>query len=161
MASSPLRDRSARRWFVVAAVLGGVHAAFSLYWAAGGRWLVATLGDRLLEQFADMVWVLVPVGLVKAAVAVVPLLLDRHGWPWRRPTRAVCWVGAGVLIAWGGINTVVGQLVLTGVVSPEGGYDRLGMIGHAWLWDPLFLVWGLALAAGMALSRARGTDRSR
>ena len=27
------------------------------------------------------------------------------------------------------------------------------MVGHAFLWDPLFLAWGLALAVGLAQSR--------
>ena len=60
---------------------------------------------------------------------------------------------ATVLIFWGGINTVVGNLVLGGAIEPSGGYDRPGMIGHAWLWDPLFLIWGTALAVGLAGSR--------
>jgi hypothetical protein len=50
---------------------------------------------------------------------------------------------------------VVGNLVLVGAIRPTAGYDRLGMIGHAFMWDPLFLVWGVALAVGMAKTRAR------
>ncbi len=29
------------------------------------------------------------------------------------------------------------------------------MIGHAYLWDPLFLAWGVALAIGLFASRGR------
>ena len=57
---------------------------------------------------------------------------------------------------WGGLNTIVGNLVLAGAIVPEGGFDRTGMIGHAFLWDPLFAVWGLALA--VALARRRGRE---
>jgi hypothetical protein len=65
----------------------------------------------------------------------------------------VCWAGAALLVARGGSNTVVGQLVLAGVIQPDGGYDRAAMVGHAWLWDPLFLVWGISLAIGLWLTR--------
>ncbi len=50
----------------------------------------------------------------------------------------------------------MGNLVLAGAVAPDGGYDRAGQVGHAWLWDPLFLVWGIALVVG--LLRLRTSD---
>ena len=61
-----------------------------------------------------------------------------------------------MLVAWGGLNTVVGNLVLAGAIVPDGGFDRPGMVGHAFLWDPLFLAWGLALAVGLWGSRGEG-----
>lgn len=51
----------------------------------------------------------------------------------------------------------MGNLVLAGVIRPESGFDRAGMIGHAYLWDPLFLAWGAALALGLIASRGRPT----
>ena len=63
-----------------------------------------------------------------------------------------------MLVVWGGLNTVVGNLVLAGWIVPDGGYDRAGMIGHAWLWDPLFLAWGLALAVGLRWDRSRSAS---
>ena len=54
-----------------------------------------------------------------------------------------------LLILWGGVNTVTGNLVLSGTVEPDGGYDHDGMVGHAWLWDPLFFIWGVALVVGL------------
>lgn len=57
-------------------------------------------------------------------------------------TRGVCWVTADVLVVWGGLNTVIGNAVLFGLVHPSGGYDRPDLVGHARLWDPVFLVWG-------------------
>jgi hypothetical protein len=50
------------------------------------------------------------------------------------------------------VNTVVAALVLTGAIRP-GGYDRDAVTGHALLWDPLFLAWGVFLSAGLALMR--------
>lgn len=144
---------------MVAAVCGTVHALFSFYWAAGGTFLVTSLGSRLVESFRGLEWVLAPVGLVKLVVAVAPVWWASRGWPLRRLTYAACWLGAVVLILWGGANTVVGNLVLRGVIRPDGGYDRAGMIGHAYLWDPLFAAWGVALALGLITSRPGGPGR--
>ena len=131
-----------------------MHAAFSLYWAGGGEWLLATLGDRMLDTFAGLEWLLVPVGLVKLATAWLPAVADAQGWPAPVVSRTLSWVAAAVLVVWGGLNTVVGNLVLAGVIDPDGGYERSGMVGHAFLWDPLFLAWGVALASGLALTTA-------
>ncbi len=153
------RASAASRWtraaLVAAAALGLVHAAFSLYWALGGDWLLVTLGARIVSDFGDQRWLLFPVAAVKAVFAVLPVWLASRGWPWRLFSRLVCWLGAVVLAVWGGVNTVVGNLVLAGVVAPSGGFDRPGMIGHAWLWDPLFLAWGLLLAVGLLGTRSR------
>ena len=149
------RARPGRRALVLAGLLGTVHAGFSLYWGLGGTWLVATLGERMVDTFAGLEWVLVPVGLVKLLGAWVPVLAADRGWPVRAVTRAACWAGAAVLVAWGGLNTVVGNLVLGGAIVPDTGYDRTGMIGHAYLWDPLFLLWGLALAVGLRRDAGR------
>ncbi len=156
---SDSRHTPGRAGFVAAGVFGTIHAGFSLYWAFGGTWLLWSLGSGLLKTFDGREWILVPVGVVKLVAAVVPLVLARWGWPARRLTRVLCWLGAAVLIVWGGMNTVLGSLVLTGVVQPDSGYDRPGMIGHAWLWDPLFLVWGIALAMGLAAASERARSR--
>lgn len=156
MKSPPATTSRARLALValtIAAVAGAVHAAFSLYWGFGGTWLVSTLGDRVVTAFADAHWMLFATGVIKLGVAVAPLLLVIRGRPIPRLARLVCWLAAVVLIMWGGMNTVIGNLVLTGVVEPAGGYDRAGMIGHAWLWDPLFLIWGGALAIGLIITR--------
>jgi Protein of unknown function (DUF3995) len=144
--------------FVVAAALGMVHAAFSLYWAAGGTLLVWSLGDDLVESFRGREWLLAPIGVVKLFVAVAPLALARWAWPARVATRPACWLGALVLVVWGGLNTFVGNLVLAGVIQPASGFDRSGMIGHAYLWDPLFLAWGVALTIGLIASNGRAIE---
>lgn len=156
-----LRDVSTARsvpgGFVAASAIGVIHAGFSLYWAAGGTLLVWSLGSDLVESFRGREWLLAPIGAVKLVAAVGPLVLARAGWPARRVTRSACWLGPLLLIIWGGLNTTVGNLVLAGVIRPESGFDRAGMIGHAYLWDPLFLAWGAALALGLIASRGRAT----
>ncbi len=144
---------SINRWLGLAAVSGAVHAGFSLYWASGGTWLLDTLGARIVTAFAGLEWVLYPLGLVKLVGAVAPLWLYRRGRPARRFWRLVCWLGAALLVVWGGVNAVVGNLVIGGVITSTDGFDRAGMIGHAYLWDPLFLAWGIALVAGLITSR--------
>lgn len=142
-----------------AAVLGIGHGLFSLYWAGGGQWLLSTVGD-VASQFDGRLWLLVPVGLVKVTAGLAPWLLARSGWPLAPLSRAVCWLGAAVLILWGGLSTVTAQLVLAGVIQPGGGFDRSSMLGHAWLWDPWFVAWGIVLVIGLVRSR-RGPSRRR
>lgn len=45
---SGARRDSMNRWLGLAAVSGAVHADFTLYWAAGGTWLLNTLGARMV-----------------------------------------------------------------------------------------------------------------
>ena len=116
-----------------------------------------SLGSNLLEAFGEQRWLLIPVGVVKLIAAWAPLGIALLGWPARRLTRAASWSGAALLLVWGGANTLVGNLVLTGVITPDSGFDRPGMIGHAYLWDPLFLAWGIALAIGLLASRRSGS----
>ncbi|OYN98446.1 hypothetical protein CGZ95_13955 [Enemella evansiae] len=138
--------------FAIAAVAGVIHGIFSVYWGFGGNWLLETIGARLVEAFEGRRWLLLIVAAVKLGFAVVPFVWARRGWPrhwiWRVGCYG-CYLGAVILVLWGGANTVIGQLVLAGVIRPDGGYDRAAMIGHAWLWDPLFVIWGVALLVGL------------
>ena len=61
----------------------------------------------------------------------------------------------GPAAGWGGLNAVVAHLVLAGAIAPGADYDHAGMIGHAWIWDPLFALWGLALAVALVVGRPR------
>lgn len=149
------RGSRGRAALLVAAVFGTVHAAFSFYWAAGGTWLLATVGQRLVESFAGSMWILAVVGVLKLLAAILPLYFLRAGWPWPLLTRGVCWLGGAGLIVWGGVNMVSAQLVLAGIVPRGAEFDLRGMVGHAWLWDPLFLAWGVALLAALLITRRR------
>ncbi len=147
----------ARALIWTAAGLGAVHAAFSLYWAVGGTWLLATVGQWAVRLSEDAP-VLAGLGLglvavAKIAGAAVPVGVE-YGWiGWRRFWRALSWVGGVGLIAYGGLNIVVSGSVLAGLIDVEEGYDSAAMVGHALLWDPLFFLWGCALVFALALSR--------
>lgn len=141
-------------WFSLAALAGGIHTAITLYWAVGGRGLLWTMGDDFIARFASHMWILYPLAAVKAVGAFGPLWLQNHSWwPLRRVTRLMCWAAAAVLIVWGGLNTVAGNLVLFHAINPGDGYNRPVMIGHAWIWDPIFVVWGIGLLMGLLRTR--------
>ncbi|MEP7091237.1 MAG: DUF3995 domain-containing protein [Nocardioidaceae bacterium] len=142
-----------RRWLQAAAVAGGLHAAFSLYWALGGRRLLGTVGQWAVHLVDDQP---VRAGLVLAVVAVVKALGAALPLVWAagrlRPVRPWRWLftaGAVVLVAYGSLNVVVSWGVLTGLITTPDGYDRAAQLGHAALWDPLFLLWGVCLATGL------------
>jgi hypothetical protein len=149
-----LAKSSAETFFLgAAAVAGLIHAVFSLYWALGGRWLLRTLGEWAVDNAREAPvaagLLLATVAAVKCAVAIIPLLASKGLLPRPRVWRGLAWLAAIVLTVYGAVNSVVGWLVLGGATRPEGGFDRQAMIGHAYLWDPLFLVWGLLLGAGL------------
>lgn len=115
-----------------------------------GQWAVDAADDAPLLAGLG----LAVVATVKLVVAVVPVLATRGvvRLP-RRLWRPLAWLAATVLTAYGALNCVVAWLVLSGALNPAGGYDRDAMIGHGYLWDPLFLVWGLLLGASLFTSR--------
>ncbi|PPF77769.1 DUF3995 domain-containing protein [Pseudoclavibacter sp. Z016] len=152
------RSRNAARILVLAAaVIGVVHAAFSASWALGGTWLLSTIGAIAVEfsrrEPLESGLLLGTVALVKLLAALIPVALDAQRMPWPRVWRAICWVGGPGIVLYGLVNIVASGAVLLGVLVPEGGYDRDAMIGHALLWDPLFLLWGLALTGWLWLTR--------
>lgn len=149
-----------RALLLAAGAVGLVHATASASWALGSSWLVDTVGawarDWRAEQPGTAALVLLPVTLVKVAVAVVPLLVVSGRLP-ARPWRALCWAGALALVTYGVANTAGAWAVWTGVVeSPAAdptSPDHPALLGHALLWDPLFALWGLLLGGGLVRSR--------
>ncbi|GAA1558378.1 hypothetical protein GCM10009827_094160 [Dactylosporangium maewongense] len=150
------------RLLMGAAAAGLLHAGFSLYWAFGGRWLLPTVGQWAVtvarESPVTAGLLLVAVAAVKCTVVVVPLVTSRRSLPRPGAWRAFAWLAAIVLTGYGALNSIAAWLVLGGVLRPEGGFDRQAMLGHAYLWDPLFLVWGLLLGAGLLIG---SNDRRR
>ena len=67
--------------------------------------------------------------------------------------RAAGWAGGLLLVAYGSVNTAVSAAVVAGLIRPDAGYDLEAMRGHAYLWDPLFLVRGTALVLSLWLAR--------
>lgn len=148
-AGASISTTKAGRLALIAAAAGTLHAAFSLYWAIGGTFLLDTVGDWAVDLTADEpLWAglgLGALGAAKLAAAWVPLLVVSGHARWAgRIWRRLAWVGGGALTLYGALNTVVALAVVSGIVQPDGGYDEAAMWGHAALWDPLFLVWGLA-----------------
>ncbi|MDO9355802.1 MAG: DUF3995 domain-containing protein [Solirubrobacteraceae bacterium] len=144
---------------LVAALAGTLHAAFSLYWALGGQWLLDTVGDWAVRLTVEEP-LLAGLGLaalasLKLLAAWIPVLVDAGHLRGRAGWRRVSWIGGIALVAYGGLNTLVALAVVSGLATPDGGYDHAAMIGHAALWDPLFLLWGAALVASLAASRER------
>jgi hypothetical protein len=141
----------------VAGVAGVLHAAASLYWALGGQWLLATVGQWAVDLSAEApITAGIALGLIallKLLAATIPVGVAYGTVPGARFWRAVSWAGGLFLVAYGGLNTVVSAAVLGGLIRPDGGYDPEAMRGHAYLWDPLFLIWGTALVLSLWLSR--------
>lgn len=141
---------------LIACAAGLLHAASSLYWALGGRWLLPTVGEwavAAVERSPLQTGILLgAIGVVKALAAVIPVAVDAGRIGWTRFWRAVCWIGAVIIAVYGAVNIVVSAAVLLGMIRPDGGHDEAAMLGHVFLWDPLFLVWGVALIAWLRLS---------
>ena len=149
-------------WFGAAACVGIVHAGWSVYWALGGTWMLASVGQWAVQAAHDRplaaqlsLWT---VALAKIVAAVVPLLAHRGLLPWPRVWRALTWAGAVGLLLYGLSNVIVSGAVLAGVITPDEPVNTVAHQGHAYLWGPLFAVWGLALLVG--LRRSAGQWRS-
>lgn len=155
---APEAMRAGRVAIAIALIAGLVHAAASFYWAAGGRFLLDTVGAWAVHAAENSPvaarWAMAGLGVVKTIAAVIPYGVSRGWVPLPRFWRAVSWVGGSVLVLYGAVNIVVSGAVLTGIApSPPSGIDSAAMLGHVALWDPLFLIWGLALLAWLTVTR--------
>ncbi|MBY4127241.1 DUF3995 domain-containing protein [Rhodococcus fascians] len=147
------------RYFAIACALGIVHAAFSGYWAAGGRWMLNTVGSFATE------WVdrdpqtartaLLVLALVKLAAAILPALAYMNRPRLEAQNRArvpvlilgISWPGSILLILWGGASFVGAVIGLIG--SDE---NRSVKYGHLFF-DGIFLLWGATLLTALILAR--------
>jgi hypothetical protein len=71
--------------------------------------------------------------------------------PWGQavPRRWLLTGSAGVsvlLVVYGGMNVLLGALVLSGVIHPAGSVDWTALRWHVGVWDLWFFVWGILLA---------------
>jgi hypothetical protein len=164
VSSSPVRYTSAmpassfrgmgmaRACAYIAAALGLAYAAVSAYWALGGTALLSTVGGSV-ERDARQAGVLITVGLwavvlVKLVAAALPAraLAAPPGRGWATVLWRLTQAEAAVLTVYGLVLTSTGLLVQSGVVHADAGADRRALAWHTYLWDPWFLVWGLAVA---------------
>lgn len=136
----------------VAAGLAFASAAVTIYWLLGGTGLLDTVGGypeelaRTRSATAMLAGLLVTaVKCVGGSVALALVHLPDSRVP-RRLLLLAGGLGSAVLVVYGGLLVSVGALVLTGVLDPDGPVDRRALAWHVLLWDPWFLLWGLALA---------------
>src|SRR5258708_5509568 len=132
----------------------------SVYCAVGGHALVSTIGVYV-EQWARRGGALpVPVALAatlaKVAGGLLALALVR---PWGRVVpRGWLLIGSAgasvLLMVYGGLNGLLGALLLSGVIHPAGSLDRTALRWHAGGWERWILVGGILLALGTLGYRA-------
>ena len=135
-----------------AAVVAFGYALLSLDWALGGHALISTVGGYV-EQFARRggalaVLIALAATLAKVVGGLLALALVR---PWGQVVRrgwllAASAVAGALLVVYGGLNVVLGALVLSGLIHPTGSIDRTALRWHVGVWDLWFLVWGILLA---------------
>lgn len=153
-------DANRHRLLVAACAVAVVHAVPSFYWAFGGHALAWTLGtwaeDLQRQRPVLTALVLTAVGAAKLAGGVVPLLNGLGRLPFPRLWWWLSVAGGVVLALYGGANTVLGGASLAGVFGEVNDADRHALAGHVLLWDPLFLLWGVLLLAGLRRTRPTG-----
>jgi hypothetical protein len=150
-----------------AASVAFAYALMSLYWALGGHALISTIGGYV-EQFARRggalpVLIALAATLAKVAGGLLALALVR---PWGEmvPRQWLLSGSAGasaLLVVYGGVNVLLGGLVLLGVIHPAGGVDPTALRWHVGVWDLWFLMWGILLALATAGYWRRTATRAR
>ena len=139
-----------------AAIAAFAYAVVSAYWALGGQRLISTVGGYAAQAAhlggAAPVLLALAAAVAKAAGGLLALALVR---PWGRviPRRWLLAGSAGasaLLVVYGGVNVLLGALVLSGVIHPARSVDRTALRWHVEVWDLWFLVWGILLALATA-----------
>ncbi len=142
----------------LAAALGVCYAAVSAYWALGGTGLLDTIGGSLEQTarkglaVAVTLWAVVLIKLIAVAPPLIttrPRERVRH----QRVMVRLTMFEAGILTVYGLVLTIIGVLVQAGVIHRSAHADQRALKWHAFLWDPWFLVWGLAVGAAVFLLR--------
>jgi Protein of unknown function (DUF3995) len=145
-----------------AGAVGLAYAAVSVYWAAGGTWLLSTVGGTLGQQGgAGDLGIIVAVwaaAVLKFIGAIVPLAAaGMTPWQaaaaWRRQMRVLAWAEAAILTVYGLVLAGAGWLVQSGLIAPAASADHRALAWHAYLWDPWFLLWGALVTAALVRSR--------
>ncbi|WP_017547681.1 DUF3995 domain-containing protein [Salinicoccus carnicancri] len=124
-------------------IAGTLHSIATFYWSFGGEIGLLTVGQWTLgmkERYGYTVLAgLFVLGLFKLAAAWMPFILYNND---NKLLEIISYVGGGILVIHGGVNTVAGWLKILGVLPRQ---YALSEIGQAFIWDPLFLLWGAGL----------------
>jgi hypothetical protein len=140
--------------------VGILYTAISVYWALGGRWLLADVGSNLVAAptreaglLIAMVWAAV---FIKFAGAIVPIMAvpTQLAPSVRRIVRGLAWAEAAILTLYGLVWTSVGLLVQIHFVRTPANADHVALAWHAFVWDPWFLVWGILVLIAMNLTKS-------
>ena len=137
---------------LVAMTVGLIHAGFSYYWGSGGSFLLSTVSERATSMFEGNEAWLYPIAIAKTVFALLPflyLLMRRR----LAKARIVLALGGIALLIWGGINTVTANLNFFGVINSGADATRSELVGHAFVWDPLFFIWGMAVTVFLVSTR--------
>lgn len=158
------RSRIGRPCLILAMLLAFAHAAISFYWATGGSWGIETIGQWAIDSRTShpllITAALIALGMVKVAAGVIPYIASIGRFFWRTFWRTISAAGSLVLIAWGGANVVVGGAALLGLVAgPETAENRHALMMHVFLWDMVFLLWGIFLLVGLWATSPRRNRR--
>ena len=143
-----------------AVVLAFAFAAVSLVWALGSTAGLDTLGGTIERRARAGDPVLLAANLVALVLKVLGGVLALalvQPWGRRLPRRLLLtlgWLGASVLVLYGLLQTTSVALVALGVVVPAEPLSDRALTWRLFLWEPWFLLWGLALA-GATLRRQR------
>ena len=160
------------RWVAWGAVVVAfAFAGVSLVWALGSTVGLDTLGgaiERMARAGDPALLAANAVALVlKVMGGVLALALVQ---PWgrhlpQRPLLVLGWLGAGVLVLYGALQTGSVALVAAGVVELDEPLSERALTWRLFLWEPWFLVWGLLLAGAtlrcQRLSSQRTSRRNR
>jgi Protein of unknown function (DUF3995) len=143
-----------------ASALALASAALTVYWTAGGTFLLDTVGgsieDTARAHSSAAILLGTMTSVAKLGAALLALALVRP-WGRRIPDRLLA--GGNTLIsvllaAWGAANIVLGTLALAGVLAGAG--DQRALLWHVLVCGMWFLVWGVVLALAIAQYRRRG-----
>ena len=140
-----------------AAARAFASAAVSLYWTLGGTLLLDTVGGTFEDLAGERSTLAIALGIavvtLKAAGGLLALALVS---PWntrigKRFLLLTTIIGSILLVVYGGVNVLVGGLVLLDVINPSGPVDAHALRWHVFVWDLWFLAWGVTL--GIAARR--------
>lgn len=124
-------------------IAGSLHSLATFYWAFGGNLGLATVGEWTIEfkenYGTKFLIVLLFVGVFKLSATWIPIILN---FKENKLISIIAYIGGTILFIYGSLNTISGWLKLLGVISVN---FKLSIIGQAFIWDPLFLLWGLGL----------------
>lgn len=160
-ALTPRRPSAGSALVRAAAALGLLNALPSYYWAFGGEWMIATIGQWLIlwrdQSPVAAGAALLLIAVVKTAAAILPVVVHRRRWRPVRSLRTLCWIIVIALVVYGAAGASFSLSVLGGLIEPSGSVDTVARMGHAFLWHPMLLLWGCVLGLGLRLSSSPTT----